>query len=195
MDAVAEAEEEREEGELGLGDLFVIDTAPADLPEELRKTKEAQDDAKQEARAEGVPLDLHLREDTTAVPDYVDGPAPTSRKPSSRKGKERASDQDEGFSGSETSSGRASEPGDLALNVQSGQTTDTEMQPLEDLDGMQDFEDVDEEPDMSMRTVNRYFKEENPDLHCGRCGEHGHTVKNCEHIIVRELQSCCEIMC
>ena len=174
--------EEKEEGELGLGDLFFVDTAPADLPDDLRKTKEAQDEAKKEAKAEGVPLDLHLRDDV-AVPDYVDGlPTPQSTKSTSRKGKERAIDQDEAMSESDSSSAHGSEPGDLALNVQSVQTTDTEAQGMEDLEDMPDFED--DKADKSMRAVNRYFKEDNPDLHCGRCGEQGHTVKNCEHIIV-----------
>lgn len=193
-------EEDKEEGELGLGDLFFVDTAPAALPEELQRTREAQQGAEQEAKEEGVPLDLHLREEVDTLPDYVDIAPPTpqslpaarnggSRDSSDRKGKARAVQDYAGSdSGSTSPAGpEEDEPDDLAINVQSAVTTDTEMSGVADIDADAAAQ-AEAEADMSMRTTNRYFKEENPELQCARCGEQGHNVKTCQHIIVRQFR-------
>lgn len=171
-------DDDKEEGELGLGDLFFVDTAPAELPKELQQTKAVQKAAQQEAAAEGVQLDVGLREEGSKLPAYVDKTPPTPRSlPSQTKGKGRAEETD-AMSDSQSSSA-GEEPADLALNVQ------TTVGELPDFEIDEEAQEAEAEADMSMRTVNRYFAEERDDLRCTRCGETGHTVKTCQHIIVR----------
>ena len=181
-------ESSREEGELGLGDLFVVDTTPADLPEELKRTREAQEQAEREAAQNDVPLNAAATDQSVGaatVPSYA-GTSGTSKEAQPRYLgiSRRELEPDEDDSESEDDNGMDDAPKDLAIHVHADTAAEASgpSQPATD-DGLGlGLDDLEEEEDF--RQENRYFKEEDPTKICRRCGETGHLMRDCEHIQV-----------